>query len=240
MFLGLSAAGVLSREMVAQMADKPLIFAMANPDPEITPEEVHAVRSDAIMATGRSDYPNQINNVLCFPFIFRGALDVQATTINDAMKIAAAEAHRRAGARGSARSGDGRLPRRAPDVRPRLHHSRAVRSASHLARAGRPSRRPRWIRASRASRSSIMDAYVARLKGRLDPIAGWLQSTFDKVRTQPKRVIFAEGEDTAVIRAANTASINQGFGQPILVGHARSGAEALPGSSACRCAKTTS
>ncbi|MGL4395065.1 MAG: malic enzyme-like NAD(P)-binding protein, partial [Hyphomicrobium sp.] len=91
-FLGLSAAGIVSRDMVASMAPKPLIFAMANPDPEIKPEDVQAVRSDAIMATGRSDYPNQINNVLCFPFMFRGALDVQATTINDAMKIAAAEA----------------------------------------------------------------------------------------------------------------------------------------------------
>ena len=91
-FLGLSAAGVVSKDMVASMAAKPLIFAMANPDPEITPEDVQSVRPDAIMATGRSDYPNQINNVLCFPFIFRGALDVQASTINDAMKIAAAEA----------------------------------------------------------------------------------------------------------------------------------------------------
>jgi malate dehydrogenase (oxaloacetate-decarboxylating)(NADP+) len=91
-FLGLSAGGIVSKDMVASMADKPLIFAMANPDPEITPEDVQSVRSDAIIATGRSDYPNQINNVLCFPFIFRGALDVQASTINDAMKIAAAEA----------------------------------------------------------------------------------------------------------------------------------------------------
>ena len=91
-FLGLSAAGVLKDEMVAKMAAKPLIFALANPDPEITPEDVAAVRDDAIMATGRSDYPNQVNNVLCFPYIFRGALDVGATTVNDEMKIACVRA----------------------------------------------------------------------------------------------------------------------------------------------------
>ena len=91
-FLGLSIKGAVNRKMVKSMADKPIIFAMANPDPEITPEDVAAIRKDAIMATGRSDYPNQINNVLGFPYIFRGALDVRATTINDAMKIAAAQA----------------------------------------------------------------------------------------------------------------------------------------------------
>ena len=109
-FLGLSAGGIVSREMVASMADRPIIFAMANPDPEISPEEVHAVRSDAIVATGRSDYPNQINNVLCFPFIFRGALDVQASTINDAMKIAAAEALAALARSGSTRSGRSGIP----------------------------------------------------------------------------------------------------------------------------------
>src|SRR3546814_21110177 len=91
-FLGLSVRGAVSRDRVKSMADKPIVFAMANPDPEITPEEVLEVRKDAIIATGRSDYPNQINNVLGFPYIFRGALDVRASTINDAMKIAAAEA----------------------------------------------------------------------------------------------------------------------------------------------------
>src|SRR5690606_27107321 len=91
-FLGLSAAGALSPEMVKTMADKPIIFAMANPDPEITPPDAKKARPDAIVATGRSDYPNQVNNVLGFPFIFRGALDVRATTINEEMKIAAAQA----------------------------------------------------------------------------------------------------------------------------------------------------
>ena len=97
-FLGLSVKGAVTEDMVKTMADKPIIFAMANPDPEITPEEVAAIRDDAIMATGRSDYPNQVNNVLGFPYIFRGALDVRATTINDAMKIACAEALGHAGA----------------------------------------------------------------------------------------------------------------------------------------------
>ena len=123
-FLGLSAAGALKPEMVADMAKEPIIFAMANPDPEITPPDARAARPDAIIATGRSDYPNQVNNVLGFPFIFRGALDVRATAINDEMKIAAANAlaelAREAGARGSRRG----LWRPDPQLRPRLHHSR--------------------------------------------------------------------------------------------------------------------
>jgi malate dehydrogenase (oxaloacetate-decarboxylating)(NADP+) len=215
-FLGLSAAGVLSREMVAQMADQPLIFAMANPNPEITPEEVHAVRSDAIMATGRSDYPNQINNVLCFPFIFRGALDVQATTINDAMKIAAAEA--------IAELARAEVP---DQVMAAFHGERPTFGPGYIIPAPFDPRLISHVPAAVAkaamdsgvARKPIvdLDAYVARLKGRLDPIAGWLQSTFDKVRTQPKRVIFAEGEDMAVIRAAH-GYYNQGFGQPIIVG----------------------
>ena len=215
-FIGLSAGGVLSQEMVAQMAPKPIIFAMANPDPEITPEEVKAVRSDAVIATGRSDYPNQVNNVLCFPFIFRGALDVQATTINDAMKIAAAEA---IAALARAEVPDkvaaafmGERPTFGPGYiipapfDPRLlpHVSAAVAKAAMD---------------SGVARNPIVDmeGYVARLKARLDPVAGWLQSTFEAVRMDPKRVVFAEGEDHAVIRAANTY-LQQGFGQPILIG----------------------
>ncbi|RUP00069.1 NADP-dependent malic enzyme [Hyphomicrobium sp.] len=215
-FLGLSAAGVLSREMVAQMGPRPLIFAMANPDPEITPEDVKAVRPDAVMATGRSDYPNQINNVLCFPFIFRGALDVHATTINDAMKIAAAEA---IAALARAEVPDqvaaaflGERPTFGPGYiipapfDPRLlpHVSSAVAKAAMD---------------SGVARNPIVDmeGYVARLTARLDPVAGWLQSTFDAVRNDPKRVVFAEGEEPAVIRAANTF-YQQGFGQPILIG----------------------
>ena len=124
-FLGLSAKGALTPDMVQHAWRKaPIIFAMANPDPEITPEDAKAVRADAIIATGRSDYPNQVNNVLGFPYIFRGALDVRATTINEEMKIAAAEAHRRPGARGRARRSRRRLSRRAPGLWPRIHHSR--------------------------------------------------------------------------------------------------------------------
>jgi malate dehydrogenase (oxaloacetate-decarboxylating)(NADP+) len=215
-FLGLSAAGVLSREMVAKMADQPLIFAMANPNPEITPEEVASVRSDAIMATGRSDYPNQINNVLCFPFIFRGALDVQATTINDAMKIAAAEA--------IAALARAEVP---DQVMAAFHGERPTFGPGYIIPAPFDPRLISHVPAAVAkaamdsgvARKPIvdLDAYVSRLKGRLDPIAGWLQSTFDNVRSQPRRVIFAEGEDMAVIRAAH-AFYNQGFGQPIIVG----------------------
>ena len=215
-FLGLSAAGVVSKEMVASMAAKPLIFAMANPDPEITPEEVATVRDDAIMATGRSDYPNQINNVLCFPFIFRGALDVQASTINEAMKIAAAEAladlARQEVPDQVSAAFHGRRPTFGPgyiipapfDPRLLTHIPPAVAQAAMD---------------SGVARKPLvdMDAYVARLKGRLDPVAGWLQSTFEKVRGEPKRMIFAEGEDPAVARAAHTY-FAQGFGLPMLVG----------------------
>ncbi len=215
-FLGLSAAGVVSKDMVASLAPKPLIFAMANPDPEISPEDVLAVRSDAIMATGRSDYPNQINNVLCFPFIFRGALDVQATTINDAMKIAAAEA--------IAELARAEVP---DQVAAAFHGERPIFGPGYIIPAPFDPRLlvhvpvavAKAAMDSGVARSPIvdMDSYVARLKGRLDPIAGWLQSTFDQVRRDPKRVVFAEGEDPAVIRAASTYHA-QGFGQPILIG----------------------
>jgi malate dehydrogenase (oxaloacetate-decarboxylating)(NADP+) len=215
-FLGLSAAGVLSRESVARMADKPLIFAMANPDPEIKPEDVKSVRTDAVMATGRSDYPNQINNVLCFPFIFRGALDVQATTINDAMKIAAAEA--------IAELARAEVP---DQVAAAFHGERPTFGPGYIIPAPFDPRLLPHVSAAVAkaamdsgvARNPIVDmeAYVARLKARLDPVAGWLQSTFDAVRSGPKRVVFAEGEDAAVIRAANTF-LQQGFGQPILIG----------------------
>ncbi|MFN0219381.1 MAG: NADP-dependent malic enzyme [Hyphomicrobium sp.] len=215
-FLGLSAAGVVSREMVASMADKPLIFAMANPDPEISPDDVHAVRSDAVMATGRSDYPNQINNVLCFPFIFRGALDVQATTINDAMKIAAAEA--------IAELARAEVP---DQVAAAFHGERPTFGPGYIIPAPFDPRLLSHVPVAVAkaamdsgvARNPIIDtdAYIARLKARLDPVAGWLQATFDHVRNEPKRVVFAEGEDPAVIRAANTF-LAQGFGQPVLIG----------------------
>jgi len=218
-FYGLSVKDAVTKEMVRSMADKPIIFAMANPDPEITPEDIASVRDDAIVATGRSDYPNQVNNVLGFPFLFRGALDVQASTINDAMKIAAAKALAEL-ARAEvpdevAAAFHGRRPTFGPDYiipapfDPRLltHVPPAVaKAAMDTGVARRP--------------IVDMDAYVGRLAGRLDPVVGWLQSTFDQVRREPRRVIFAEGEEAAVIRAASTYA-QQGFGQPMLVGTSR-------------------
>ncbi len=215
-FLGLSAGGIVSREMVASMASNPIIFAMANPEPEITPEEVLAVRDDAIIATGRSDYPNQVNNVLCFPFIFRGALDVQASTINESMKVAAARAlaelARAAVPDQVASAFHGRRPSFGPNyIIPGAFDPRII---SHVAPAVARAAMDSGV----AKRPIIdMDAYVSRLEGRLDPLVGWLQATFEKVRSEPKRVIFAEGEDLAVIRAANSF-FTQGFGQPLLVG----------------------
>lgn len=215
-FLGLSAGGIVTREMVASMAPRPIIFAMANPDPEITPEEVSAVRDDAIVATGRSDYPNQINNVLCFPFIFRGALDVQASTINEAMKIAAAEAladlARQEVPDSVAAAFHGRRPSFGPEyIIPAPFDPRLL---THI-----PPAVARAAMDSGVARKPLvdMDGYIARLKGRLDPVAGWLQSTYEKVRAEPKRVIFAEGEDPTVLRAAHTF-FTEGFGQPLLVG----------------------
>ncbi|MCU0953054.1 MAG: NADP-dependent malic enzyme [Hyphomicrobium sp.] len=215
-FFGLSAKGAVTQDMVRSMAEKPIIFAMANPDPEITPEEVAAVRSDAIMATGRSDYPNQVNNVLGFPFIFRGALDVQARTINEAMKIAAtkalAELARQEVPDQVAAAFHGRRPTFGPEyIIPAPFDPRLI---SHV-----PPAVAQAAMESGVARRPIVDmeAYVARLKGRLDPVTGWLQATFDTVRQEPRRVIFAEGDDPAVVRAANTYYA-QGFGTPILVG----------------------
>ena len=217
-FFGLSAKGAVTQAMVKSMAKKPIIFAMANPDPEITPEEVHAVRDDAIMATGRSDYPNQVNNVLGFPFIFRGALDVRASTINDTMKIAAARAIAelaRAEVPDQVMTAFlGHRPSFGPEyIIPAPFDPRLM---THV-----PAAVAKAAMDSGVARRPIvdMDAYIARLKGRLDPVSGWLQSTFEKVRAAPKRVIFAEGEEQAVIRAANTY-FSQGFGQPLLVGSA--------------------
>ncbi|WP_088343143.1 MULTISPECIES: NADP-dependent malic enzyme [Rhodomicrobium] len=213
---GLSSAGSLTREMIASMAPKPIIFAMANPDPEITPEEVAGIRDDAIMATGRSDYPNQVNNVLGFPYIFRGALDVQASTINDAMKIAAAEALA-ALAREDvpdkvAAAYQGRRLRYGPDYiipapfDPRLI-SRVPEAVARAAMDSGVARKP----------IADMDGYRARLDGRLDPAAAFLHSIFAQVRQNPKRVVFAEGEENRVVRAANNF-YNSGLGTPILVG----------------------
>ena len=215
-FFGLSAAGAVTKEMAKSMAAKPIIFAMANPDPEITPEEVAEVRPDAIMATGRSDYPNQINNVLGFPFIFRGALDVQASTINEAMKIAAARALAdlaRADVPDQvAAAFMGRQVKYGPDyIIPAPFDPRLI---THVPPAVAKAAMDTGV----ARRPIVdMDAYAARLSGRLDPVAGWLHSIFGQVRNQPKRIVFAEGEQPQVARAAN-AFHNAGLGRPILIG----------------------
>ena len=215
-FFGVSVAGALTPEMVAAMADKPIIFAMANPDPEITPDEVAKVRDDAIMATGRSDYPNQVNNVLGFPYIFRGALDVRATTINEAMKVAAAEALAEL-ARADvpdevAAAYQGERPRYgAQYIIPAPFDPRLI---SHI-----PPAVAKAAMDSGVAQQPIidMDGYRGRLSARLDPAAATMQAIFAKVRRSPKRIVFAEGEEEQVVRAAN-AFLNNGLGQPILIG----------------------
>jgi malate dehydrogenase (oxaloacetate-decarboxylating)(NADP+) len=214
-FFGLSVKGAMTQDMVKSMAEKPIIFAMANPDPEITVEDVAAVRSDAIMATGRSDYPNQINNVLGFPYIFRGALDVRARAINMEMKIAAARALAalaREDVPDEVAAAYGARPKYGPDYiipvpfDPRLisYVSPAVAQA---AMDSKVARRP----------IVDMDAYREQLRTRLDPIAGVLQRVFQNVRRQPRRVVFAEGEEEQVIRAA-ASFVQQGLGSALLVG----------------------
>ena len=222
---GLSVAGAFSPQMISSMAEKPIIFAMANPDPEITPEEVAELRSDAIVATGRSDYPNQINNVLGFPYIFRGALDVQASTINEAMKIAAAEALAEL-ARAEvpdqvAAAYQGRRPRYGPNyIIPVPFDPRLI---AHV-----PPAVAKAAMDSGVARRPIVDmaAYASSLSARLDPIAGLLHSVFEKVRTNPKRVVFAEGEEEQVVRAAN-AFLNAALGEPVLIGRQQAVEDAI-------------
>ncbi len=215
-FFGLSAAGAVSKEMVAAMADKPIIFAMANPDPEITPEDVREVRDDAIVATGRSDYPNQVNNVLGFPYIFRGALDVRASTINDAMKIAAAEALAALAREDVPDEVDaayaGQRLRYGPDYIIPVPFDPRLVVAVPLAVA-------RAAMDSGVARKPIIDeeAYRLQLSARLDPTAGSLQRIFEAVRAEPKRVVFAEGEEEHTIRAA-VIFRNRGYGTPVLIG----------------------
>ena len=214
-FFGLSVKGAVTQEMVKKMAPKPIIFAMANPDPEITAEEVAAVRNDAIMATGRSDYPNQINNVLGFPYIFRGALDVRASAINMEMKIAAARALAelaREDVPDEVTSAYGARPKFGPDYiipvpfDPRLI-SFVPPAVAQAAMDTGVARKP----------IVDMDAYRHQLNARRDPVAGTLVHVFDRLRRQPKRVVFAEGEEEQVIRAA-ASFVHQGLGTALLVG----------------------
>src|ERR1700689_2498902 len=215
-FFGLSAKGALTSEMVKSMAANPIIFAMANPDPEITPEDAREAREDVIIATGRSDYPNQVNNVLGFPYIFRGALDVRAKTINMEMKIAAAQALAElaredvpdevAVAYRGARPRFGRDYIIPVPFDPRLIHVVPI-AVAKAAMASAVAQRP----------IIDMSAYKAQLSARRDPIAGAMQRIVERVRRMPKRVVLTEGEEEQVIRAAYSF-VTQGLGSAILVG----------------------
>lgn len=216
-FMGLSAKGTVSKAMVKSMAANPMVFPMANPDPEITPEEIREARSDAIIATGRSDYPNQINNVLGFPYIFRGALDVRARTINEEMKVAAARALAQLAREDVpdevAAAYAGARPTFGPDyIIPAPFDPRLIWYVPPLvAQAAMDTgvaRRP----------ITDMQAYRDALAQRLDPAASFLQRIYGKVRSEkPKRIVFAEGEEPAVIRAAWQFK-TQELGEPVLVG----------------------
>lgn len=214
-FYGLSVAGALTKEMVKKMAPAPIIFAMANPDPEITPEEALEAAPDAIIATGRSDYPNQVNNVLGFPFIFRGALDVRASTINEEMKVAAARAL-------------------AELARQQVHEDVATAygvvhkfGPQYFIPAPFDPRLIEWVPIAVAQ--AAMDSGVARrpikdmagyresLRTRLNPTDAVLASAFERAGTQPKRVVFAEAEEEVVLRAAISFK-DGGYGTPVLVG----------------------
>ena len=215
-FLGLSVKGAVSKEMVKSMAKNPVIFAMANPDPEITPEDVKSVREDAIVATGRSDYENQVNNVMGFPYIFRGALDVRASNINEEMKIAAAEAlaklAREHVPHEVIKAYGGKPMKFGPNyIIPtpfdsRLIHVVPVAVAKAAVKSG-VARKPitNW------------DNYVKELKARQDPTVNSLSMIFDELQRSPKKVIFAEGEQPDIIRVAAMWRDN-GYGTPILIG----------------------
>ena len=215
-FLGLSAAKAMTPEMIKSMADHPIVFAMANPEPEIMPDVAKKARPDAIIATGRSDYPNQVNNVLGFPYIFRGALDVRATAINEDMKIAAANAIamlaredvpdevNNAYAGESLRYGEDYIIPAPFD--PRLIS--AVSSAvAEAAMASGVARKP----------IDVLEAYKRDLSARLDPTASFLQDVFERITPENKRIVFTEGEEEVSIRAALAFS-NSGYGHPVLLG----------------------
>jgi malate dehydrogenase (oxaloacetate-decarboxylating)(NADP+) len=214
-FLGLSAAGALKPEMVKDMAPAPIIFAMANPEPEIRPELAKAARPDAIVATGRSDYPNQVNNVLGFPFIFRGALDVRATGINDEMKIAAANAI-------------AELARdRVPEEVAVAYGTRHTFGPDYIIPAPFDPRLMEMVSvavAQAAMDSGVatkpitdMNAYRETLRARLNPTTAVLSLAYEGAKANPKRVLFAEGEEEVVLRAA-IAFKEGGYGIPVLVG----------------------
>jgi malate dehydrogenase (oxaloacetate-decarboxylating)(NADP+) len=216
LFLGLSGPGVLTPDMVAKMAPRPIIFALANPTPEILPDAVRAVAPDAIIATGRSDFPNQVNNVLCFPFIFRGALDVGATEINDAMQLAcidgiAALARATTSAEAAAAYKGEQLTFGANYLIPKPFDPRLIGVvASAVAKAA--------METGVATRPiADMDAYRSKLDGSVFKSALMMRPVFEAARNATRRIIFAEGEDERVLRAAN-AMLEETTDKPILIG----------------------
>ena len=215
-FLGLSAGGVLKPEMVAQMANQPLIFALANPTPEILPELARAVRSDAILATGRSDYPNQVNNALCFPYIFRGALDVGASTINEAMKQAAVYAiaelaQAEQSDEVATAYGDEEMSFGVDYLIPKPFDPRLItRIAPAVAQAAMDS-------GVAARPIADMDAYREQLQGFLYHSNMLMKPVFEAAKRAPKRLVYAEGEDVRVLHAVQTV-VDEGIAYPILVG----------------------
>jgi len=223
-FLGLSAAGALKPEWVKKMAKSPIIFAMANPVPEIMPEEAKAVRPDAIIATGRSDYPNQVNNVLGFPFIFRGALDVRATAINEEMKIAAAEA--------IAALARERVPEEVAAAYGKSHKF----GTDYIIPAPFDPRLMEVVSsavAEAAMKSGVaqhhiedMDAYRLALKSRLNPTTSALTQVYEEAKANPKRVVFAEAEEEVALRAAIQFR-DFGYGTPVLVGRTKAVADKM-------------
>ena len=223
-FLGLSAAGALKPAWVEKMADKPIIFAMANPVPEIMPDAAKEVRPDAIVATGRSDFPNQVNNVLGFPFIFRGALDVQSTTINEEMKIAAARAI-------------AELAReQVPDEVAAAYGKNHKFGTDYIIPAPFDPRLMEVVSSAVAQAAmdtgvalapiADMDAYRRELKARLNPTSAVLTNTYEIARANPRRVVFAEAEEDVVLRAA-VQFRDFGYGTPVLVGRTKAVADKL-------------
>ncbi len=224
-FIGLSVKDALSKEMVASMAKNPIIFALANPDPEITPAKVREVRDDAIIATGRSDYSNQVNNVMGFPYIFRGALDVQASTINTEMKIAAAlsiaSLAREHVPEEVSSAYAGRKLKYGPDyIIPVPFDSRLITTVSAAVALAAIE--------TGVARKPIADieSYKAELGARLNPTYSRMSLVFEQVRINPKRIIFSEGEEEQIVRAALLWK-DQGYGTPILVGREKNVREML-------------
>jgi malate dehydrogenase (oxaloacetate-decarboxylating)(NADP+) len=216
-FVGLSVGGLLSKDMVRSMADSPIVFAMANPDPEITPEDAHAARDDVIIATGRSDYPNQVNNVLGFPFIFRGALDVRARSINDEMKLAATRAlaalAKEDVPESVAAAYGGRRLHFGPEylIPTPFDHRVLLWEASAVAKAAMD---------TGVSRLHIdLDEYCLQLEARLGPARELMRSIMDKAKLTPKRIVLPEGDEPVIVRASHSI-VEEGIGTPILLGEA--------------------